>query len=549
MKKIFYLMIAFTLTLSSCNDYLDVNSSNNYPHTSSIIPPALLANALSTTFITQAVTMNEYGNLMTNYWSGNTAYYTQPYSTEFTMNFTTSTRQGIWNGLYTGMANFNNMIVYPNDSGVYDNHVAIAKIMKSYYMEYIVALYGNAPYSKSFNVDIQHPSYDNDKAIYADLFNQLESAKAMLNGGGSVNASSVGAEDIVFNGDLTSWVKFANTIELKMCLRLSNVTDPTSIALREQYLALLSGAEFVDSDVKVNPGYNNSTESQYNPFSLYYSKIYDPNAGGATYGSYSARLACASSYVAKVLMANVNQPGGIVNTGGTAKDPRRGKMFIANSSGNIIGIDQGVSTMPTPSLVGSGLTGFTGLSAIDAFENAESKPGFLMTKAESLFLQAEAEYRSQQAINNFNGGVDLGFGDPHTLFDSAVSASFDFFVLPLTNYTPLPLSTTAATYLGTGSTGVGNKLGLGWAGTPDKLQVILTQKWLAVSGINGMEPFLDKLRTGFPNNPLSTNASQPNSPYRLLYPASEYSNNSANVPNVSLSQIFVKNQFTPFWLQ
>ena len=537
-------MIGITLTLSSCNDYLDVNKSNNYVHTSDIIPPALLSNALSTTFITQCVTMNEYGNLMTNFWSGNTSYYTQPYNTEFTMNFTTSTRSGIWSGLYNGMANFNNMIKYPNAGGIYDNHVAIAMIMKSYYMEYIVALYGNAPYSQAFKGDANFtPAYDTDKSIYTDLFAKIEAAKTLINNNNPA-ATTVGQEDIVFNGDMSQWLSFANTIELKMCLRLSNVTDPTMIALREQYLAGLAGATFVTSDVTMNPGYNNSTTSQYNPFSLYYSKIYD-DTNGITYGNYNARLACASKYSASVLMGNVNQAGVIVNSG--VKDPRRSKMFTG--SGNVVGIDQGVGSMPTPSLIGSGLTGFTGATAPEAFLNAESKPCYLLTKTESLFLQAEAEYRSENGINGFNGGVGLGIDTPQNLFNNAVAASFDFYVNPLTTFTPAALSPNATTYLGSGSTGVGNKLGLGWAGTPDKLQVILTQKWLAVSGINGIEPLLDRLRTGFPNNPLAVNASQPNLPYRLLYPASEYSNNSANVPNVTLAQIFAKNQYTPFWLQ
>ncbi len=533
---------------SSCSDYLDVNTSNNYPHTSSIIPPALLANALSTTFRTQATTMNEYGNLMTNFWSGNSSYYTQPYSTEFTMNFTTGTRSGIFTGLYSGMADFNNMLTYPND-GTYDNHVAIAKIMKSYYMQYIVDLYSNAPYSKAFLGESNFsPAYDSDKEIYKQLFAEIEAAKTLI-ASPSTNVTTVGTEDIVFKGDMAQWVKFANTIELKMCLRMSNITDLQMKTLRDTILSSLVGANFVDSDVKINPGYNNSTEAQYNPFSLTYSRVYDASLG-INYGSYSARLACASTYVASVLQATVNNPNVIVNTGGTAKDPRRARMFRAVGT-SIVGIDQGASTQPAPSLIGAGVTGFAGTDGADAFANAMSKDGFLMLKSESLFLQAEASYRSQNGINGFNGGVDLGLGSPQTLFNSAVSASFDFYNLPTGTYVPTPMSPNATTYLGTGSTGVGNKLGLGWNGTNDKIQVIITQKWLALSGIHGIEPYFDRLRTGFPNNPLSLthDPSRTSIPNRLLYPASEYSNNSANVPNLALSDLFTINQLTPFWLK
>lgn len=540
-------MFVLMISLSSCNDYLDVNNSTNYPHTSDVNPPAFLANALSTTFRTQATTMNEYGNLMTNAWSGNTSVYTQPFSTEFTRNLTTTTREGIFNGFYTGMSLFNKIIVYPNPNGDYDNYAAIAKIMKSYYMQYIVDLYGNTPYSKAFLGEAnQAPSYDSDKQIYTSLLLQLEEAKSLITNAPS-NATIPGSEDIVYAGSMTEWTKFANTIELKMCLRMSNVSDPTMVALRDQYLGYLNGASFVDANVTINPGYNNSTIAQYNPFSLFYSRIYDAAAGQITYdNNYNGRLVCASDYMAKVLNATVNQPGVIVNNSGSAKDPRRTRMF--RSAGTIVGIAQGAgATTVGPSLIGSGLTGFAGVSGPDAFSNAESKDGFLMTLSESLFLQAEAEFRSQNGINNFNGGADLGLGDPQNLFNLAVTASFDFYELPTGSYVPAPLSPNASTYLGSGSTGIDNKLGLGWSGTSDKIQVIITQKWLALSGINGIESYFDRLRTGFPNNPYPITATPSDLPKRLLYPSGEYSNNPSNVPILNLSQLFTVNSSTPFW--
>lgn len=546
MKKIVFSISIFTLLfLTSCNDYLDVNVSENAAHTSDIPPSALLANALSQTFATQAVTMNEYGNLMSNAWGANSAVYTGAFSNEFQMNFATTTRQGIWTGSYSGMDLFNKMINFPND-GSNDNYVGIAKIMKSYHMQYIVDLYGSAPYSQAFKGSENFtPAYDSDKAIYTNLFADLDSAILTLTTP-SANASSVGAEDIVYNGDTTEWVKFANTVELKMCLRMSNVTDPTMIALRESHLANLVGVSLVDSDVTLNPGYNSSTDAQYNPFSLFYSRIWDAVNGTTSPQAYSSRLICASLFMANVMNGTVNIPGIIV--AGGVKDPRRTKMFRTTNVVN--GIDQGVTAPGTyaASLLGSGLTGFAGTGGQDAFENAESRDGYLMLKSESLFLQAEAEYRVQNNINNFGSGLSLGFGSPQVLFNNAVTASFDHYNAPFGTFTPAPLSPTAPVYLGNGPTGIGNKLGLGWAGTPNKLQCILTQKWLALSGINGIEPFLDKVRTGFPANPLSTSTSRTSSPRRLLYPASEYSTNAVNVPVVNLDDLFTVNTFTPFWV-
>ena len=66
----------------------------------------------------------------------------------------------------------------------------------------------------------------------------------------------------------------------------------------------------------------------------------------------------------------------------------------------------------------------------------------------------------------------------------------------------------------------------------------MTQKWIALAGINGIESWIEYTRTGFPDIPLSTISEQTSKPNRLLYPASEYSTNSANVPNQPASDAF-----------
>jgi hypothetical protein len=155
--------------------------------------------------------------------------------------------------------------------------------------------------------------------------------------------------------------------------------------------------------------------------------------------------------------------------------------------------------------------------------------GVLFSKAESNLLQAEAALR-WPSIFSFS---------PATKFDAAILAN--------------------ATWLGTNTTnaawtnyinGIATRPGLGWTGTDNqKLEAIMTQKWIALTNINPTEMFIEYNRTGYPFTPMATIAQFPNKPYRLVYPNSEYVANSANVPNISSAQVFVKNQFTPFWNQ
>ena len=110
-------------------------------------------------------------------------------------------------------------------------------------------------------------------------------------------------------------------------------------------------------------------------------------------------------------------------------------------------------------------------------------------------------------------------------------------------------------YLGaTGATAYITKINtvnkLGWIGTDiEKIEAIITQKWLALGMITPIQVFFDYNRTGYPYIPLAKTAAKPNKPYRLMYPTSEYAANATNVPQMTADQCFVKNEFTPFWIK
>ena len=66
----------------------------------------------------------------------------------------------------------------------------------------------------------------------------------------------------------------------------------------------------------------------------------------------------------------------------------------------------------------------------------------------------------------------------------------------------------------------------------EKLEAIITQKWLGVLGLTAEQSWFDWSRTGYPKG-LPISQEEPNlvRPVRLAYPASELSGNSLNVPS------------------
>lgn len=524
-------LIGMVLILGSCS--LDHNTSPNDVISDDLTPNLRLSAAEVTAYEPLAGDMNGLGNIWTNAWAGNTAQFGNPLITESTLDISTSFRQAMWNDMYRAIARFQ-QIINVEEPENYPNYVAIAKIQKAFYMEYIVDLYGDVPYTEAFQEQENlTPKYDKDVDIYKDLVQELLDARDLIGenlGNPDETLSVAASDDVIFGGDMKAWEKFANTVLLRFAIHLSETTDSEGQDLRNQIISELSGAEFMDSDVTINPGYSNSSDTKQNP-------LYNNFGRGTSSGQINTQgyqLMTGSLHIIQNLLGDASK-----NTSGVS-DPRIGEMFmpVALYNGDdepvaegYDGFEQGdtnndfkvargfSSSNQNPSnsnvsLLGGSFYDFPGGAELD---------GYLMMLSEIEFLQAEAAVRGY-----------AGFGDAQGHFVAGVQASLDFYDVD---------SEDADEYI----SDINGVAQVGWTGnTNDDIAAIQYQRWIALTNYNGIENYINYLRTGYPETPMATTANHPNKPYRLLYPASEYSSNSANVPDVSIGQMFEKNEFTPF---
>ena len=85
--------------------------------------------------------------------------------------------------------------------------------------------YGPIPYSQitgtAFTVE-----YDNMEDLYKHMFDDLDEAISAFKVAvlGNEDMSSLSEYDLVFNGDFNKWVKFANSLKLRMAMRISSVS-------------------------------------------------------------------------------------------------------------------------------------------------------------------------------------------------------------------------------------------------------------------------------------------------------------------------------------
>lgn len=141
------------------------------------------------------------------------------------------TVQFSYNGWYTGPLNNLQYIIQLNTdaatkntaaaNGSNANQIAIARIMKAYFTQYITDRWGDIPYTQALKgAENFSPGFDTQQAIYNEIFKELKEAQGQFDGGKTV----VG--DILLGGNAAKWKKFANSLRLIAALRLSKV-DPT----------------------------------------------------------------------------------------------------------------------------------------------------------------------------------------------------------------------------------------------------------------------------------------------------------------------------------
>ncbi|AZA48547.1 SusD/RagB family nutrient-binding outer membrane lipoprotein [Chryseobacterium carnipullorum] len=545
MKKILIPILGMTTLLffNSCSDdFLDVNKNVNEAYTNQVTPKDRLGAAETVVFRTQGNTMNRFGNLMMNAWAGNIYYYASPYGDEFRMRADSQFYDNIWDNLYLGVSNLQAVIDAP-ESAKYPHHVAVAKVMKAYYMQMIVDLYNDVPYTEAFKGQAnKNPKYDKAKDVYKGLLAELNQALALIpQTPSSSNYNLAFTEDPIFQGsgatqDLatwrTFWTQMANTVKLKMLVRLSNCTDPEVITWRNAELLSMAPltsnpANFISADVKIQPGFNPNSLDQRNPFYANFGRI-DIDAGDIGAGF---RQTFASEHIVNSLRGLTTETSGV-------SDGRISRLFIgrglgspSTAAGNIVGQPQGGTKQ-----AGKAEGDFATLGLFLAFTNGTtgpntstalaSNPGLVLTLSEVRFLQAEAAvvYPTTMAFNaqtSFNQGITESF----TTFGSTAAAS--------------------AAYLNA----IAAKPGMGWAASANKIQAIQYQKWVALTNINPTETYISYTKTGFPQLPMPQGAYYTSRPKRLMYPQSEYISNTANVPNPSIDDMYNINAYSPFWLK
>jgi hypothetical protein len=371
MKKVIYLIIiVFIASFTGCTDKFEAfNTDRKNP---AVVPgEALFTNAqkeLSDYVNNTNVNINIF-KLMSQYWT-ETTYIDEANYDLVTRNISTGVYFRMYLRVLTDLKEASKIItateVIAAEEGAKQNRLQIIELLNAYVYSHLVDVFGAVPYNEALNSDNVYPKYDMGYDIYKDLFNRVNAALGKLNAG----SGSFGSADLYYGGDVASWIKFGNSLKVKMAI---TIADADNTLAKSSIEAAAAGIfESNDDDCKL----------PYLTSSPNYNQLY-------------ADLIASGRH--DFVPANT-----IVDMMNTLNDPRR-PAYFTEYNGAYLGGQYGYPSS------------FSQYSHISDVIQAPDFPGIMMTYSEICFYMAEAAER----------GYNVG-GTAEEWYNKGITASFDF---------------------------------------------------------------------------------------------------------------------------
>jgi hypothetical protein len=375
MKKHLFFLVGLLLIFPACENGFD--SVNNDPNNPSTVPTAFLLTSAQRSVVTELMGRNsEWGidiapRRYMQHWSATLYTDTDRYQ-EIREDFSTFYSGGLQDLTEIIRLNTDEKTKFQAaKSGPNENQIAVARILKAWVFQTITDIWGDVPYSEALKGDANYsPKYDTQEFIYTDLIKELDEATDQLTEGDI-------SGDIIYEGNISQWKLFAQSLKLRLGMRMSKVAPEKA---KTVVTSALAKGVFTSNDDNALYKYLTAAPNN-NPWQQQYD-----------YGA--PEFAVTTTMIDKLT---------------ATKDPRL--EFYANpaeNNGKFVGMPYGVTAET------AGSVGASNVSLPGSLVRKPTSPAILLTYSEVLFNQAEAVAR---------GWIS---GNAADLYKSAIRASMEY---------------------------------------------------------------------------------------------------------------------------
>ncbi len=410
-----------------------------------------------------------------------------------------------WNAYYKMMRQYRELELQMEKENKPENRIFMIAATIFFYdrTQMMVDLWGDIPWSeagrlKEFQGDINASKAKFDKAeeIYTVMLDDLKSIADELNSiqVPSFTSSIFTSQDLINGGNIEAWKRYCNSIRLRMMIRVADVPEFQD-RLKTEFNEIISNPN--KYPVVAEIAENIQVEAIG---SLTHDLQGEKGIRGSLESWDADNITCSS--MVEFMVDNL--------------DPRIEAMLAPNEDGEYKGMDPMLNADEQNKLLNSDK-----ISRLDSATYSRNiyVPGILISAAEVSFIKAEAiqrGYASGDAKANYETGIRQAIENLY-----AINA--------LSDYAPA-LSLNSAdvdTYL--------TQSGVSWDSNTNKIELILTQKWLDYNYLQPEQSWTEIRRTGYPQLDFKEDTSTDLAkvpPTRLLYPSDEASSNAEHYKEV-----------------
>jgi hypothetical protein len=358
-----------------------------------------------------------------------------------------------------------------------------------------VDFWGDIPFSKAgllnLNGSLELASYDEAAAIYDDALTNLKRISDWL---ASVQPdpfymTTLNKHDMLCKGDLLKWRRYANSLILRLAMRISYVQEDRARRLVQEILSNPTKYPVVEvftDNVELTAAAPNRVTDLFT--------AWNENDGNLAPG-----------YMVDSLM----KPSG---------DPRLRLLYTTNRNGDYQGIATSWTNTQATAAIGAGL-----VSRLDTvtFTRNQSFPGIVMTASEVWFLKAEAFQR-------WTGGI------AKNAYENGIRQSINYYydIHKRSTYGVRETAPTDAEF----TLLIAHPLVAYGTDPESNLNKIALQKWISFGPMQSDQTWSEMRRSGYPKISVPTDVSSqilPTPPARFLYPSTERNLNDKNYEAVA----------------
>lgn len=383
-----------------------------------------------------------------------------------------------WDDIYARLS-VNNTLLETAQKRSESQYIAISKIMKAFNFAYLTDLYGDIPYAqalKSKESNVIYPEYDQQQVIYPDLLRELREANDLL----KANSEEINAKgDVMFSGRALQWRKFANSLRLRMLLRISKAYAP---AFAEMQAIINDKAAF--------PVFEGSTDNAEIPYLGNLAAYSWPGGPLAMIDFDYQKTKVSKELVDKLVQRNDPRLGVWV-------EPVKSTIGSTVDANKYVGVPNAIDA---PAAYNGGEDHVSVFSSAFFRKNGGSAnpllKASLMTYTEQCFILAEALQKGKIVVPGETAESMYYKGIKESMGSYGIVVSSNYFDQSIVKYN----------------------------GT---LEQLITQKWIAML-FKGSEGWFDQRRTGYPAFVTGPLAAGRGIPKRYVFPDSESAKNKVS---------------------